>query len=104
MPGQNANTYCGCWLFQYNKGRHKVYIFFPKHANFCEQLLHAACVRESESAMITPGTLAQSGSASHLGWPPQLAVMIFCHWPVSKGSLNSTEIHFLAKICDIVYR
>ena len=71
-----------------------MYIFFPKDANFCEQPLHAACVRESESAMITPGMLAQSGSASRSGWSPELAVMIFCHWPVSKGSLNSTKIHF----------
>ena len=66
MPGQNANTlYCSCWLFQYNKGRRKVYyVFLPKDANFCEQPLHAACVRESESAVIAQGTLARSGSTS----------------------------------------
>ena len=40
MPGQNANTlYCGCWLFQYNKGRRKIYVFFPKEANFCEHCM-----------------------------------------------------------------
>ena len=73
------------------EGVRKVYIFFPKDANFSEQPLHAACVRESESTVITSGMLAQSRSASRSGWLPQLAVMLFCHWPISKDSLNSTK-------------
>ena len=69
---QNANTlYCGCWLFQYNKGRRKIYVFFPKEANFCEHCRWALpCSRVGVCRDITPGTLPLSESVSRSGWPP----------------------------------
>ena len=46
--------YRSCWLFQYNKGRRKIYVFFPKEANFL-RTLHVAeqwCVREPKFVVI----------------------------------------------------
>ena len=51
------------------------------------------CSQSRNLPWYNPGNAPTKWECFASVWP-QLAVMLFCHWPVTKASLNSTKIYF----------